>query len=166
MVKKEVFISVDIEASGPIPGDYDLLSIGMCLVDQPDIQFYCELKPVSYKADPKALAVTGFHLEDLAKNGIDPATAMQNCAAWIEQHLSTSETAIFVGFNAGFDWSFMNYYFHKFIGHNPFGGRWSETRAKHIIDVLQPKSRGNHHSLQDAIFQAELFRLIFKQIQP
>lgn len=35
MAKKEVFISVDIEASGPIPGEYDLLSIGMCLVDQP-----------------------------------------------------------------------------------------------------------------------------------
>ena len=37
MAKKEVFISVDIEASGPIPGEYDLLSIGMCLVDQPEI---------------------------------------------------------------------------------------------------------------------------------
>ena len=32
--KKEVFISVDVETSGPIPGDYDLLSIGMCLVDK------------------------------------------------------------------------------------------------------------------------------------
>ncbi|ENW99960.1 hypothetical protein F899_02146 [Acinetobacter sp. CIP 101934] len=180
MAKKEVFISVDIEASGPIPGEYDLLSIGMCLVDQPEIQFYCELKPVSHKADPKALAVSGFNLEDLTKNGIDPTTAMQNCATWLEQHLSKSETPIFVGLNAGFDWSFMNYYFHKFIGHNPFGvssldikslymgafgGRWSDTRAKNIIEILKPQSRGNHNALQDAIFQAELFRLILKQIQ-
>jgi len=81
MAKKEVFISVDIEASGPIPGEYDLLSIGMCFVDQPEIQFYCELQPASFKADTKALAVTGFNLEDLTKNGIDPTTAMQNCTA-------------------------------------------------------------------------------------
>ncbi len=74
----------------------------------------------------------------------------------------------------------MNYYFHKFIGHNPFGvssldikslymgtfgGRWSDTRAKNIIEILKPQSRGNHNALQDAIFQAELFRLILKQIQ-
>ncbi|MGB9037337.1 MAG: 3'-5' exonuclease, partial [Acinetobacter calcoaceticus] len=28
--KKEIFISVDVETSGPIPGIYDLLSIGAC----------------------------------------------------------------------------------------------------------------------------------------
>lgn len=43
---KEVFISVDIEASGPIPGEYSLLSIGACMVDNPDESFYAELKPV------------------------------------------------------------------------------------------------------------------------
>ncbi|MGL1984483.1 3'-5' exonuclease, partial [Escherichia coli] len=31
-IKKEIFISVDIEASGPVPGKYSLLSIGACLV--------------------------------------------------------------------------------------------------------------------------------------
>ena len=46
--KKEVFISVDVETSGPIPGDYDLLSIGMCLVDKPTVNFYCELKRWSH----------------------------------------------------------------------------------------------------------------------
>src|SRR5690606_12921010 len=109
-MKKEVFISVDIEASGPIPGEYDLLSIGMCRIDQPEVQFYCELQPVSFKFHPKALEVSGFHLEDLAKNGTAPATAMQNCAAWLKDNLLKSETPIFVGLNAGFDWSFINYY--------------------------------------------------------
>ncbi|OTG39935.1 hypothetical protein B7G60_14500 [Staphylococcus aureus] len=95
-------------------------------------------------------------------------------------HLYQTLKHQFCGLNAGFDWSFMNYYFHKFIGHNPFGvssldikslymgafgGRWSETRAKNIIEVLKPQSRGNHNALQDAIFQAELFHLILKQIQ-
>lgn len=28
---------------------------------------------------------------------------------------------VFVGFNAGFDWSFVNWYFLRFLGENPFG---------------------------------------------
>lgn len=178
-MKKEVFISVDIEASGPIPGEYDLLSIGMCRIDQPEAQFYCELKPVSFKFNAKALEVAGFHLQDLAKNGTDPATAMQNCAAWLNDNLLNAETPIFVGLNAGFDWSFINYYFHKYTGHNPFGvasldiksmyfgafgSHWFETRAKHMSKVLNPKTHGNHHALQDAIFQAELFHLMLQHL--
>jgi ribonuclease T len=31
--KREVFISVDVETAGPIPGEYSLLSIGACRVD-------------------------------------------------------------------------------------------------------------------------------------
>lgn len=29
--------------------------------------------------------------------------------------------AAYVGFNASFDWSFVNYYFDLFLGENPFG---------------------------------------------
>jgi hypothetical protein len=28
---------------------------------------------------------------------------------------------VFVGFNAAFDWSFVNYYFQRYLGENPFG---------------------------------------------
>ncbi|KGT48198.1 MULTISPECIES: exonuclease domain-containing protein [Acinetobacter] len=179
-MKKEVFISVDIEASGPIPGEYDMLSFGMCRIDQPEVQFYCELQPVSFKFNPKALEVAGFDLEELAKTGLEPATAMQNCTQWLKENLLKSETPIFVGLNASFDWSFMNYYFHKYTGNNPFGvaaldlksmylgafgSTWLETRAKNMIEVLNPESRGNHNALQDAIFQAELFRLIMDKIK-
>jgi ribonuclease T len=48
--KREVFISVDIEAAGPIPGEYSLLTIGACVVFD-DIQtFACELKPVFHRS--------------------------------------------------------------------------------------------------------------------
>lgn len=36
----EVFISVDVETSGPILGEYSLLSIGACLVGGRDKTFY------------------------------------------------------------------------------------------------------------------------------
>ena len=58
-MRREYFISVDIEAAGPIPGEYSMLSLGACSVFPPDVHFSCEFKPVSVKADPEALNVTG-----------------------------------------------------------------------------------------------------------
>jgi len=58
-IKKEIFISVDIEASGPVPGKYNLLSIGACLVSDTDVNFTCELKPITREYIPAALEVTG-----------------------------------------------------------------------------------------------------------
>ena len=31
--QREIFVSVDVETAGPIPGEYSLLSIGACDVD-------------------------------------------------------------------------------------------------------------------------------------
>ena len=58
-VPDEAYVSVDIEASGPIPGDYSLLAIGACLVDEPDQTFYRELKPMSDRFVADALG-SGF----------------------------------------------------------------------------------------------------------
>lgn len=176
--KKEVFISVDVETSGPIPGVYDLLSIGVCIVDQPSENFYCELKPVSNNVDPEALSVTGFSLEKLAEDGLSPILAMKKLDIWINNHINENEIPVFVGFNAGFDWSFINYYFHKYLGKNTFGftsldikslymgvfgGRWSETKSSKMRERLKPSTNNNHNALQDALFQAELFRLILSK---
>ena len=54
--KREIFISVDVETAGPIPGEFSLLSIGACDVDDESRSFSIELKPINRNADPKALA--------------------------------------------------------------------------------------------------------------
>jgi ribonuclease T len=51
----ETLISVDIEAAGPIPGRYSMLSIGACLIDDPEDGFYVEMQPVSDAVVPEAL---------------------------------------------------------------------------------------------------------------
>lgn len=177
--KREVFISIDVEAAGPIPGEYSLLSIGACDVDEPTRVFSCELQPINQNADPKALEVGGFSLEQLAKTGVPPKEAMANFAAWIESFVGDADTPVFVGFNAPFDWSFINYYFHKFLGRNPFGFTaldikayymgatgctWRDTRSSAIDKKLSPKSKSDHNALHDAQYQAELFRLIRKKL--
>src|SRR5258708_6834433 len=103
---KEVFISVDVETAGPIPGEYSLLSIGACDADHPDHQFACELKPISMAFVPEALAVTGLSLETLAKTGLEPKEAVEQFAAWARSLARNGEALVFVGFNAPFDWSF------------------------------------------------------------
>lgn len=170
----ETFISVDVEASGPIPGEYSLLSIGACAAYEPDHAFSCLIKPISANADPKALEVTGLQLEELTVTGLTPKAAMEAFAKWVEE-VSAGSTPVFVGLNAAFDWSFINYYFHKFLGNNPFGFAaldikslfmgaygcsWHETRSSNIKRTLSATSEGTHDALQDAQYQAELFRLI------
>lgn len=81
--KREVFISIDVETSGPIPGEFSLLSIGACHVDDDAIAFSCELKPINSNADPEALAVSGLSLETLARTGRSPKDAMSDLAKWI-----------------------------------------------------------------------------------
>lgn len=173
--KNEVFISVDIETSGPIPGEYSMLSIGACDVDNESRTFACELKPLNRNAEPKALEVTGLSLDVLDRTGLPPEEAMKRFREWLGSLIGADDLPVFVGFNAPFDWSFVNYYFHRFDGANPFGFaaldikayymgatgcRWADTRSSRIAMELQPSKQGNHKALDDAIYQAELFRLI------
>jgi len=48
---------------------------------------------------------------------------------------------IFVGLNAPFDWSFINYYFHRFIGRNPFGFTALDIK----INFLRPVPADGQH---------------------
>lgn len=172
---REVFLSVDVETAGPIPGEYSLLSIGACHVDEPERTFSCELKPLNRNADPKALEITGLSLDRLEEAGLSAQVAMERFDAWIAGCLSATDKPVFVGLNAPFDWSFVNYYFHRFIGRNPFGFaaldikayymgatrcRWTETRSSSMARTLRLRSSGDHQALHDAQYQAELFRLI------
>lgn len=172
----EVFVSVDVEAAGPIPGEYSLLSIGACSVFEPEKTYACKLKPINRNFDPKALEVSGFSLDELARTGLPPVDAMRSFADWLATLTDEQRTPVFVGFNAPFDWSFVNYYFHRFLGSNPFGFtaldikalymgvtgcNWGDTRSSRIAEKLEPTLTGTHNALQDALYQAELFRLLW-----
>lgn len=173
--KRELFISVDVETSGPIPGEYSLLTIGACCVDDDTKTFNAELKPITDKSDPKALEVTGLSLEDLHRRGQEPFAAMRSFSDWIVTVAGDHATPVFVGMNAPFDWSFVNYYFHRFIGDNPFGfaaldiksyymgaasTAWEDTKSSRLQQALKPVSRPDHNAVHDAVYQAELFRLM------
>ena len=168
----EVFISVDVETSGPVPGLYALLSIGACVVDQEDKTFYIELCPPDKALIlPGAVAATGIDMDRLRKEGTDPAIAVAEFASWIRQ-VSGNTRPIFVAFNAPFDWSFVNDLFVRAGIDNPFGYTaldmkafymglsgcsWDETRSSRLPEALQPSPVREHHALDDAVAQAMVF---------
>jgi ribonuclease T len=173
----KVFISVDVEASGPIPGEYSLLSIGACNVLDDHDAFECLVKPINRNFDGEALKVARLSLDELDRTGLPPAEAMESFRRWIRETCGREGRPVFVGFNASFDWSFVNYYFHKYVGENPFGFAaldikslymgatgcaWDETRSSRIATRLKPKLKLTHDALQDARYQSEMFRLIRK----
>ncbi len=49
----------------------------------------------------------------------DPRAVMEGFADWLAS-LKTKRL-LFISDNNGFDWQFVNWYFHHFLGKNPFG---------------------------------------------
>jgi DNA polymerase III epsilon subunit-like protein len=169
----EAYVSVDVETAGPNPSTYSLLSIGACLVARPAATLYVELQPVNTNFTTEALAINGLSLERLAREGLPPTEALTHFEAWLAAEIPGGQQPIFVGFNAPFDWMFVADYFHRFLGHNPFGhtaldikafsmglsgSTWQETSKRHLGSRYPGRPAPIHHALQDALEQAELFR--------
>ena len=64
--------SIDVKASGPIPGEYSMLSIGACIVGNTKKRFYVELKPLNGKYVKQALKVCGLSMKKLKREGVEP----------------------------------------------------------------------------------------------
>jgi ribonuclease T len=166
------YVSVDVETSGPNPAAYSLLAIGACLVADPDRTFYVELQPLpGLGALPEALAVSGLSMEHLFEHGLLPAEGLARFVDWLKEAVPPGLNPVFVGFNAPFDWMFLNDYFHCFLGHNPFGhaaldirsfymgltgAAWYEASLRHVAAHYNVTHPLTHHALHDARDQAML----------
>lgn len=170
-MKDERYISVDIESSGPIVGKHSMLSIGACVVGDPTNSFYAELKPIGPDFDADALKVSGFDLSQLVDSGEAPLVAMNRFRTWLSEQ-AQDKKIIFVGFNACYDWQFVNWYLLAFGGQNPFGfsgidiksyymGKcrlaWAKTTSNQLPQEYRPDSPQTHNALDDARAQASIF---------
>lgn len=157
------YIVVDIEADGPIPSDYSMISFGAVIVDESlSKTFYGELKPISDKFIPDALAVSGFSREQTLKFE-DPKVVMDRFAQFLAQNCVGRP--MFISDNNGFDWQFINWYFHHFTGTNPFGHssmnlnslfKGMKKNLKFSFKHLR-KTVHDHNPVNDAKGNAEAF---------
>lgn len=136
------YVMVDIEADGPIPGDYSMVSFGAVIVE-PGLErtFYGCLRPISDKWVPEALSVSGFTREETLAFA-EPQVAMQEFAVWLQQN--ARGRLLFISDNNGFDWQFINWYFHHFLGDNPFGHSSTNLGSLYKGMVKDMKSNFKH----------------------
>lgn len=155
------YVMVDVEADGPIPGDYSMVCFGAVIVTDPvENTFYGRIRPVSGQWIPDALAVSGFTREETL--GFDePKTVMEGFARWLNENIRGRP--FFASDNNGFDWQFINWYFWHFTGGNPFGHSSTNLGSLYkgmVKDTFQNfkhlrKTAHTHHPVDDAIGNAE-----------
>ena len=168
----DFYISVDIETAGPNPHEYSMLTIGACTISEPRGSFYVELQPLNKKMPPESYAIHHLDIDRLIKRGNPPEQAMKQFEAWILSETPDGHQPVFIAFNAPFDWMFINDYFHRYLGRNPFGHsaldikafymglsgvQWSQTTMKYVSPRYLNNREITHHALRDAIDQAEIF---------
>jgi hypothetical protein len=113
------YVIVDVESDGPIPAEFSMVCFGAVIFDEVlDQTFYGQTRPISDRFNPEALAVSGFSREQHMRFD-EPEGVMENFAGWLGKN--SKGRATFVSDNPAFDWQFINYYFHRFLGKNPFG---------------------------------------------
>jgi hypothetical protein len=165
---------VDVEADGPYPGDYSMISFGIVKV-QEDLSaaptFYGKVAPVSDYWLPEALAVSG-HTREETHTFLAPNIVMPQAVDFVKQNKGDSH-AVFVSDNNGFDWMFMCYYLHKFAGENPFG--FSSRRIGDFAAGLEGNykaannwkklrtTKHDHNPVNDAIGNAEALLALAKK---
>ena len=162
---------IDVEADGPIPGDYSMVSFGAVVVE-PGLErtFYGQLRPISENFVPEALAVSGFNREETLAFP-EPEGVMRRFAEWIAE--VGAARPLFISDNNGFDWQFINWYFHHFTGSNPFGHSSTNLGSLYkglVRDTFQNfkhlrQTAHTHNPVDDAKGNAEALLAMKDQFQ-
>jgi DNA polymerase III epsilon subunit-like protein len=112
------YIVVDVESDNPSPSIGSMVCFGAVLVSDITKTFYGETKPINDNWDEKALSISGFSRKE-HENFEDPEIVMEKFDKWIKE--VSIGNPIFISDNPAFDWQWINYYFYKYLGKNPFG---------------------------------------------
>ncbi|HEX4116419.1 MAG TPA: 3'-5' exoribonuclease [Solirubrobacteraceae bacterium] len=187
----DIYISADIEADGPIPGEFSMLAFGLAVAATFDGEaftshapseqtLYRELKPIAARFEPAALKAARLDRAALARDGVEPEAAMRDAVDWITAQAERAGGArpVLVGYPVVFDWMFLHWYFVRFVGESPFGFSGAldiktmyHQKARVIMDdagrndlpaELQASHPHTHNALDDAIEQAEIFNRLWQ----
>jgi DNA polymerase III epsilon subunit-like protein len=186
-MRKATWFCVDIECSGPVPGLYDMISLGAVVVG-PELElgetFYVEIRPTAPRVDAVAMKVNGLDLEALRRDGRPLADALRELSAFVARHQAPSSNVVFVGHNAPFDWSFVSYAYHAEGLRNPFGYKaldtkalamgvlglpWFETNKENLerLLALPPQDVARTHRADyDAWYQAHILVGLLRRMPP
>lgn len=172
----EIYVSTDVEADGPIPGLYSMLSFASAayLADKTLLgTFDANLETLpGATTDPRTMGWWATQPEAWAACHIDPqppAVAMPRYAAWLA---ALPGKPVFVAYPAAFDFMFVNWYLVRYTGQSPFEhsaldirtyamalmrSEYTATTKRAMPRRWFDPQRHTHVALDDAIEQGALF---------
>jgi hypothetical protein len=183
----DIYFSADVETDGPIPGEFSMLSFALVYAGRFDgsrfqaaadygTAFEAELRPISKQFQQEALDVNRLDRAALVERGQEPATAMAAAAQWVQEH-AVGGTPIVVAYPLSFDWTWLYWYFVRFLGRSPFNhsrcfdlktaiavrGHRTVSASGHdqLPTALRTERRHTHRALEDAIEQADMLAKLF-----
>lgn len=132
----QLYIIVDIETDGPVPGLYSMLSIGAVASDGQEEQgsFYRTLQPLADAAQhPDNMAWWRTQPEAWREATTDAVPAADVMPAFRDWLTGFGKQPVFVAHPIGFDYNFVSWYLWKFTGGNPFA---DESRHIATLDLI------------------------------
>ena len=156
------FISVDVESDGNIIGYHNMVCFGAVKLNRElDTTFYGQVKPITVNFKPEALAISKFSRKEHMTFD-EPEEVMENFATWLKDN--SKGKPILISDNNGYDASWINYYFLRYYGSNPFG--WSSRRIGDLYCGMKGdiwakwkylrKTPHTHNPVDDAMGNAEV----------
>src|SRR3989344_580765 len=131
----EIYVVVDIETDGSVPGLYSMLSMA-AVATSPDKEFstfYRKLTPLEgAKQDPRVMEWWKTQPEawqEATKEAQNPELVISDFCNWLS---SLKATPVFVAHPVGFDYAFVSWYLWKFAGKDPFT---THTGASKTLDL-------------------------------
>lgn len=179
--QEDIYISVDIETDGPIPGPNSMLSLGAAaltesrgLVDvfsvnletlpeaspDPDTDAWWKTQPEAWEACRKDLA--------------SPQDGMHRFVSWVGKFRQQGYSGpVFVAYPAGFDFLFAYWYMIRFVGESPFSFSAVDMKTYAMAMLkqpyrkctkkafpkrwLEPRRPHTHVAVEDALEQGLIF---------
>jgi len=176
MPRRELYVSTDIEADGPIPGPHSMLSLASAVFTEDGAVV------ATYSANLDPLPGASMHPDTATWWASQPeawaacraetrpaALVMPEYARWVD---ALPGRPVFVAYPAGFDFTFVYWYLMRFVGKSPFShaaldmksfaaglsGRRFRDIAKRSLPARWLSSRPHTHvALDDALEQGEMF---------
>ena len=157
------YIVVDVESDGPTPWNRSMVCFGAVLVNDQTKTFYGQTRPINIEFESDTLSVSGFNRKEHEQFD-DPKEVMEAFEEWVLQVSDGKPT--FISDNPAFDWQWINFYFHKYLGRNPFGfsaRRIGDLYCGMVKDASKNadwkkkyrKTRHTHNPVDDAQGNAE-----------
>lgn len=148
MARKEIFISLDIEADGPIPGPYSMLSFACVAIDRNYTMYGTfsrnlkKLKGSSIEGHPETMKFWSRFpdmYEKARENTVNPKIAMEENKEWLYSLMKKQDCVlVYLGYPLPYDFMWHYWYMNNFTGDGDplsFSGYDIKTAAARVLDI-------------------------------